>query len=69
MAKEMNEFRRLKGAARQTSSYLGQTRGKGLPLAPLVSTLPALEAKLHGHTRALRRQVLQMTLMPAMPVR
>jgi len=36
-----------------------------LPLASFVSTLPALDAKLHGHGRALRWQILQMTLMPA----
>jgi hypothetical protein len=58
MAKEMNEFCRPSGAARQRSSYFGQLRGEGLPLAPFVSTLPALDAKLHGHSRALRRQVL-----------
>jgi len=69
MAKAMNEFRCPTNAARQRSSCLGQLRGEGLPLAPFVSTLPALDAKLHGHTRGLRRQVLQMTLMPAVPVR
>jgi hypothetical protein len=35
-----------------------QLRGEGLPLASLVSTLPALDAKLHGHSRTLRWQVL-----------
>jgi hypothetical protein len=58
MAKEMNEFGRPSGAARQRGRYLGQLRGEGLPLASLVSTLSALDAKLHGHSRALRWQVL-----------
>ena len=48
----------VSSAARQRSSDLGQLRGEGLPLAPFVPTLPALEAKLHGHSRALRRQIL-----------
>jgi hypothetical protein len=54
----MNESGRPGGAARQRGRYLGQLRGEGLPLASLVSTLPALDAKLHGHSRALRWQVL-----------
>ena len=65
----MNEFRRPTGAARQRRGNLGQLLGECLPLTRFGATLPALEAKLHGHARALRRQVLQMALMPAMPVR
>jgi hypothetical protein len=58
MAKEMNEFGRSSGAARQRGRYLRQLRGEGLPLASFVLALPALDAKLHGHSRALRWQVL-----------
>ena len=58
MAKELNEFSRPCSAARQGSRDLGQLRGERLPLASFVSTLPALDAKLHGHGRALRWQVL-----------
>jgi hypothetical protein len=54
----MNESGRPSGAARQRGRYLRQLRGEGLPLASLVSTLPALDAKLHGHSRASRWQVL-----------
>ena len=68
VAKEMNEFGRPTSAARQRRRYLGQLLGEGLPLASFETTLPALDTKLHGHARALRRQILQMALMPAMPV-
>ncbi len=68
MAKEMYEFGRPNRAARRRGRYTRQLPGKRLPLASLVTTLPALNAKLHGHGRALRRQILQMTFMPAVPV-
>ena len=58
MAKEMDELRRTSSAARQRRRYLGQLPGEGLPLASVVSTLPALDAKLDVHPCALRRQVL-----------
>jgi hypothetical protein len=68
MAKEMNDFSRPNRAARRRGRYTLQLPGERLPLASLVTTLPALNAKLHGHSRALRRQILQMTFMPAVPV-
>ena len=68
VAKEMNEFGRPTGAARQRRGDLGQLLGEGLPLASFETTLPALDTKLHDHARALRRQILQMALMPAMPL-
>jgi hypothetical protein len=52
-AKELNECTRPCSAASQRGRDLGQLRGERLLLAILVSTLPALDAKLHGHSRAL----------------
>jgi len=44
MAKEMNEFGRTSGAPRQRGRYLRHLPRERLPLASLVSTLPALDA-------------------------
>ena len=58
MAEKINDFHRPIGASRSGSRDLGQLRGEGLTLASSISTLPALEAKLHSYRRALRRQIL-----------
>lgn len=57
------------GAARSRRRDLGQLRGERLTLAAFVSTLPALEAKLYSDRGALRRQILEMALMPAVSAR
>jgi hypothetical protein len=58
MAKEMYVFGRPNRAARRRSRYLGQAPSERFPLASFVTALPALDAKLHGHGRALRWQLL-----------
>ena len=58
MAEKINDFGGPLGAARSRSRDLGQLRGERLTLAGFVSTLPALEAKLHSYRRPLRRQIL-----------
>ncbi len=68
VAEEMDEFGRPTGAARQRRGDPRQLLGEGLPLASFETTLPSLDTKLHDHARALCRQILQMALMPAMPV-
>lgn len=58
MAKYMNEVGRASGVACPRGRNLGQLVDEGLTLASPVSTLPALETKLHRHTRAVRRRIL-----------
>ena len=58
MAKYINEVRRASGTARPRGRNLGQLVDEGFTVASSVSTLPALETKLHGHSRAVSRQIL-----------
>jgi hypothetical protein len=58
MAEKINDFGDPFGAARARRRDLGQLRGEGSTRAGFVSTLPALEAKLHSNWGALRRQIL-----------
>jgi hypothetical protein len=58
MAEKINDFGGSLGAARSRRRDLGQLRGERLTRAGFVSTLPALEAKLHSYRRPLRRQIL-----------
>ncbi len=69
MGEKINDFSRPIGASRSRSCDLGQLRGEGLTIAGSVSTLPALETELHNYGGALRRQILQMALMPAASAR
>ncbi len=52
MAEYINEVSRTSGAARPRGRNLGQSVDEGFPLESSVSTLPALEMQLHGHSRA-----------------
>ena len=65
MTKKMNEFRRSVGSMRMWREDLWQLLDERSPQAHFVLASPAPHAKLHDDTRALRRQILEMTLMPA----
>jgi hypothetical protein len=67
MAKQMNKFRGPPGSACKRRSNVSQLLHKRVPLINFVATSPASHAKLHCYARALRRHVLEMTLMPAVP--
>ncbi len=69
MAEKINDFGRPIGASRPGSRDLGQLRGEGLTGAGSVLTLPALETDLHRYRGALRRQTLQMALVPSVSAR
>ena len=65
MTEKMNEFRGSPGSMRLRRGNLGQLFHKRLPLACFVAASPAPHAKLHRDTRPLCRQILEMTLVPA----
>ena len=69
MTEKINDFGRPIGASRPGSRDLGQLRGEGLTGAGSVLTLPALETELHRYRGALRRQILQMALVPSVSAR
>ena len=65
MTEKMNEFRGSLGSMRLRRGNLRQLLDKRSPLAHFVLASPAPHAKLQGDARALGRQILEMTLMPA----
>jgi hypothetical protein len=65
IAEQMNEFGGPLGAARQRCGDFMHLLDKRLSLACFVMASPASHAKLDDHSHPLCRQVLQMTLMPA----
>jgi len=69
IAEKINDFGCPIGAARPRTRDLGQLRGEGLTGAGSVLTLPALETELHCDGSALRRQILQMALVPSVSAR
>jgi len=68
MTDKINDFRRPSGAACSRIRDLGRLCSKGLTLAGSIPTLPALETELHSCGSALRRQILEIPLMPAVSV-
>jgi hypothetical protein len=58
MAEKINDYGRPFSAARSRSRDLGRLRGESFTLAGFVSTLPALETKIHRYRSALRQQIL-----------
>jgi hypothetical protein len=67
VAEQTNKFRHPPSAARKRRGDFRKLLDKRPPAASFVATSPASHSKLHGHPRALRRQVLKPTLMPALP--
>jgi len=65
MTEKMNEFRSSPGSMRLRRGNLRQLFHKRLPLACFVAASPAPHAKLHRDARTLCRQILEMTLVPA----
>jgi hypothetical protein len=65
MTEKMNEFLGSLGSMRLWRGNLRQLLNKRLPLARFVAASPAPHAKRHRDARALRRQILETTLMPA----
>ncbi len=65
MTEKMNEFRGSLGSMRLWRGNLWQLLYKRSPLACFVAASPAPHAKLHRDARTLCRQILEMTLVPA----
>jgi hypothetical protein len=65
MTEKMNDFRSSLGSMRLWRGDCWQLLDKRSPLAQFVLASLAPHAKLHSDVRALRRQILEMTLMPA----
>jgi hypothetical protein len=65
MTEKMNEFLGSLGSMRLWRGILRQLLNKRSPLARFVAASPAPHAKRHRDARALRRQILETTLMPA----
>ncbi len=65
MTEKMNEFLGSLGSMRLWRGNLRQLLNKRSPLACFVAASPAPHAKLHRDACPLRRQILEMTLVPA----
>jgi hypothetical protein len=65
MTEKMNEFRGSLGSMRLRRGNLRQLFHKRSPLARYVAASPVPHAKLHRDGRTLCRQILEMTLVPA----
>jgi hypothetical protein len=68
VAKKMKQFGGAPRPAREGSDDFRQPLDKRLSLTRLVATAPTPHAQLQRHARSLCRQVLKMTLMPAVPM-
>ena len=64
----MKQFRGAPPPACEGSGDFRQLLDKCLPLTHVAATAPTPHAQLQRHARSLRRQVLELTFMPAVPM-